>query len=34
MKLFVNLLIGKTTSTETTDLIEVGIKQRILCLCC
>ncbi len=30
-ELFVNLLIGKTTSTETTDLIEVGIKHRILC---
>lgn len=30
-ELFVNLLIGKTTSTETTELIEVGIKQRILC---
>lgn len=30
-ELFVNLLIGKTTSTETTELIEVGIKHRILC---
>ena len=30
-ELFVNLLIGKTTSTETTELIEVGVKHRILC---
>lgn len=30
-ELFVNLLIGKTTSTDTTELIEVGIKHRILC---
>jgi SpoVK/Ycf46/Vps4 family AAA+-type ATPase len=30
-ELFVNLLIGKTTSTETIELIEVGIKHRILC---
>lgn len=30
-ELFVNLLIGKTTSKETTELIEVGIKHRILC---
>lgn len=30
-ELFVNLLIGKTSSVETTDLIEVGIKHRILC---
>ena len=30
-ELFVNLLIRKTTSTETTELIEVGIKHRILC---
>ena len=30
-ELFVNLLIGKTTSTETSELIEVGIKHRILC---
>ena len=30
-EMFVNLLIGKTTSTETTELIEVGIKHRILC---
>jgi len=30
-ELFVNLLIGKSTATETTDLIEVGIKHRILC---
>jgi len=30
-ELFVNLLIGKSTSTETTELIEVGIKHRILC---
>lgn len=28
---FVNLLIGKTNSKETTELIEVGIKHRILC---
>lgn len=30
-ELFVNLLIGKTTSSDTTELIEVGIKHRILC---
>lgn len=30
-EMFVNLLIGKTTSKETTDLIEAGIKHRILC---
>ena len=28
---FVNLLIGKTNTKETTELIEVGIKHRILC---
>jgi energy-coupling factor transporter ATP-binding protein EcfA2 len=30
-ELFVNLLIGKTSAHATTDLIEVGIKHRILC---
>jgi NACHT domain len=28
---FVNILIGKTSVKETTELIEVGIKHRILC---
>lgn len=30
-EMFVNLLIGKTTSTDTTELIGVGIKHRMLC---
>lgn len=30
-EMFVNLLIGKASTTETSELIEVGIKHRLLC---
>ncbi len=29
-EMFVNLLIGKSSATDTTDLIEVGVKHRII----